>query len=112
MSLELRGQHCLRKPQKLNPLRIDHLTAQLQGNWAVNPEQQRLSCQFDFNNYHETMAFVNAIAWIAHQQDHHPDLLVSYHHCTVNLTTHSIAELSDNDFICADLIDQLLNVCE
>ena len=112
MSLELRGQHCLRKVQKLSQQGIDQLAVQLLGNWTVNAEKQILSCRFDFSNYHETMAFVNAIAWIAHQQDHHPDLLVSYNHCTVNLTTHSVAGLSDNDFICADLIDQLLNGCE
>ena len=112
MSLELRGQCCLRKVHKLSEQRIDQLSAQLQSNWAVNPENQTLACSFNFNNYHETMAFVNAVAWIAHQQDHHPDLQVSYNRCMVNLTTHSVDGLSDNDFICADLIDQLFNACK
>jgi 4a-hydroxytetrahydrobiopterin dehydratase len=54
------------------------------------------------------MAFVNAVAWIAHQQDHHPDLEVSYKRCLVRYSTHAINGLSENDFICAAKIDALL----
>lgn len=63
--------------------------------------------RFQFNNFHTTMAFVNAVAWIAHEQDHHPDLAVSYQHCTVSWNTHSVGGLSLNDFICAARVDQL-----
>lgn len=62
---------------------------------------------YHFNNYYKTMAFVNAIAWMAHQQDHHPDLLVGYNHCTVQYSTHAIQGLSENDFICAAKVDEL-----
>ena len=55
-----------------------------------------------------TMAFVNAVAWIAHREDHHPDLLVSYNRCTVRFNTHSVGGLSINDFICAAKVDGLL----
>jgi 4a-hydroxytetrahydrobiopterin dehydratase len=54
------------------------------------------------------MAFVNAVAWIAHAEDHHPDLLVSYNRCTVRFNTHSVGGLSVNDFICAAKLDALL----
>ena len=60
-----------------------------------------------FKNYHETMAFVNATAWISHREDHHPDLHVGYNQCTVSYTTHAIGGLSENDFICAAKIDAL-----
>jgi 4a-hydroxytetrahydrobiopterin dehydratase len=63
---------------------------------------------FAFTNFHDTMAFVNAVAWIAHQQDHHPDMAVSYNRCTVRWSTHSVGGLSLNDFICAARVDQLL----
>ena len=54
------------------------------------------------------MAFVNALAWIAHVEDHHPDLAVSYSRCTVRFNTHSVGGISINDFICAAKVDALL----
>lgn len=64
---------------------------------------------FSFANFHATMAFVNALAFIAHREDHHPDLQVSYNRCTVRFSTHSVGGLSINDFICAAHINALLD---
>jgi 4a-hydroxytetrahydrobiopterin dehydratase len=64
---------------------------------------------FNFADYHHTMAFVNAVAWVAHSQDHHPDLAVSYNRCTVRFNTHSVGGISINDFICAARVDALLS---
>jgi 4a-hydroxytetrahydrobiopterin dehydratase len=64
--------------------------------------------RFEFKNYYHTMAFVNAVAWIAHGEGHHPDLVVSYNACRVSYTTHAVGGLSENDFICAAKVDQLL----
>jgi 4a-hydroxytetrahydrobiopterin dehydratase len=61
-----------------------------------------------FGNFHETMAFVNALAWIAHAEDHHPDLALGYNRCTVRFNTHSVGGISINDFICAAKVDALL----
>jgi 4a-hydroxytetrahydrobiopterin dehydratase len=63
--------------------------------------------RFDFPDFHRTMAFVNAVAWIAHREDHHPDLTVGYGHCTVRFSTHSVGGVSVNDFICAAQVDAL-----
>lgn len=63
---------------------------------------------FEFKNYYRTMAFVNAVAWIAHCEGHHPDMTVGYNKCRVQLTTHAIGGLSENDFICAAKIDALM----
>lgn len=63
--------------------------------------------RYDFTDYHRTLAFVNALAWVAHTEDHHPDLLVSYAHCTVRFNTHSVGGISINDFICAAKVDAL-----
>lgn len=63
---------------------------------------------FIFEDFHHTMAFVNAVAWIAHQENHHPDLEVSYTLCTVKYRTHAIQGLSENDFICAAKIEEML----
>lgn len=66
-----------------------------------------LERKFEFTDFHKTMAFVNAVAWIAHQQDHSPDLMVSFGVCTVRFWTHSVGGVSVNDFICAARVDAL-----
>ena len=62
---------------------------------------------FRFPDYHHTMAFVNATAWISHRADHHPDIALGYNQCKVVFTTHSVNGLSVNDFNCAAKIDAL-----
>ena len=62
---------------------------------------------WQFANFHETMAFVNALAWVAHRQDHHPELQVGYNRCVVRFNTHSVGGISINDFICAARLDAL-----
>lgn len=62
---------------------------------------------FRFKNYYQTLAFANAVAWIAHREDHHPELVLNYRTCEVRYNTHSIGGISENDFICAAKIEQL-----
>jgi 4a-hydroxytetrahydrobiopterin dehydratase len=69
-----------------------------------------LTRTYEFRNYHETMAFVNATAWISHRENHHPDLTVGYKQCRVDYITHAIGCLSENDFICAAKIDALFEL--
>ena len=73
--------------------------------WIV--EDGKLVKLYPFRNYHETLAFVNALAWISHREDHHPDLQVGYNKCRVEYSTHAIGGLSGNDFICAAKADAL-----
>jgi len=86
--------------------------AQVQQHLAQAPGWQlvngAIEKRFDFADYHRTMAFVNALAWVAHVEDHHPDLLVSYGRCTVRFNTHSVGGISINDFICAAKLDALV----
>ena len=63
---------------------------------------------YEFANYFETIAFVNGLALIAHQQDHHPELKVSYNRCVVSLNTHDVQGISQSDFDCASQFDALL----
>ncbi|MDQ2732877.1 MAG: 4a-hydroxytetrahydrobiopterin dehydratase [Armatimonadota bacterium] len=84
---------------------VAHLLQQVPG-WEV--VGQEIGRTFPFKNYYETMAFVNAIAWISHAENHHPDLEVGFKKCRVRYTTHAIGGLSENDFICAAKVDQLL----
>lgn len=62
---------------------------------------------FTFKNYHETIGFVNAIAFIANAENHHPDLAVSYSRCTVRFNTHDVQGISVSDFFCASKVDAL-----
>jgi 4a-hydroxytetrahydrobiopterin dehydratase len=64
---------------------------------------------FAFANYHETLAFVNAMAWICHREDHHPELVVTYNQCVVRFNTHSVNGISVNDFICAAKVNALFS---
>lgn len=63
---------------------------------------------FRFKNYYETLSFVNAVAFIAHAKNHHPELAVSYSQCTVRFSTHDLHALSPSDFTCASQVDALL----
>ena len=81
--------------------------AQLSG-WQV--VQGELVKSYSFKNYYETMAFVNAAAWVSHREDHHPDIEVGYNQCRVRYITHAIGGLSENDFICAAKMDALFDL--
>jgi 4a-hydroxytetrahydrobiopterin dehydratase len=80
---------------------------QLAQGWQISADHKIITRDFTFKNYYQTMAFVNAIAWMAHSENHHPDLEVGYNHCLVRYTTHAIGGLSENDFICAAKVDAL-----
>lgn len=82
------------------------MLGQLSG-WTLSDDNTAIRQDFRFRNYYQTMAFVNAVAWIAHQEDHHPDLEVGYNHCLIQYSTHAVSGLSQNDFICAAKIDTL-----
>jgi 4a-hydroxytetrahydrobiopterin dehydratase len=91
----------------LTPDEITSLLSQLTG-WRLN--NHLIEKSYKFKNYYQTMAFVNAIAWVSHREDHHPDITVGYNNCRVEYTTHAINGLSENDFICAAKIDKLFEI--
>ncbi|TWG92518.1 4a-hydroxytetrahydrobiopterin dehydratase [Luteimonas sp. J16] len=93
---------------RLDEARVRELLAQLPG-WELAEEGRALVRTFRFDDYHRTMAFVNALAWIAHREDHHPDLGVHYDRCVVRYSTHDVGGLSENDFICAAKASALLD---
>jgi 4a-hydroxytetrahydrobiopterin dehydratase len=73
--------------------------------WALQGGE--ISKTFEFKNFYQTMAFANAVAWIANREDHHPDMELSYKRCKVRYSTHSVGGLSENDFICAAKIEAI-----
>ena len=91
---------------RLTEASIRELMPQLSG-WTVAEDGHALSKIFSFSDYYRTMAFVNALAHVAHVEDHHPDLSVHYDRCVVRFSTHDVGGLSENDFICAAKADAL-----
>lgn len=98
---------CEGKAGALDEAQIRALLAEVPGWERSGPE---IAKTFHFKNYYETMAFVNATAWISNRQDHHPDLEVGYNKCRVRYSTHSVGGLSENDFICAAKIEELFRL--
>ncbi|MFO7178930.1 MAG: 4a-hydroxytetrahydrobiopterin dehydratase [Pseudomonadota bacterium] len=108
MSLEKqRCTACTPETPRISEEEARKLLTQVPG-FDLAGDGTRISRTFRFANYYETMAFVNAVAFIAHREDHHPDLEVHYRTCTVTYSTHAISGLSMNDFICAAKVNALL----
>jgi len=72
--------------------------------WTGNGKA--ISKTYSFADYYHTMAFVNAVASVAHAEDHHPDMAVGYNKCTVTYSTHSVGGVSENDLICAAKVEE------
>ena len=103
--VQLVDQHCIDGAGALDPATVTGLLAQVPG-WRV--VDGRLQRTFAFRDFHQTIDFVGALAAMIHQQDHHPELTVTYQHCIVNYNTHSAGgALSQNDFICAAKADAI-----
>lgn len=105
----LAARECKPYPKGTPALNLEQVTELLREipEWTLNAGCSSISREFRFKDFHQTMAFVNAVAEIAHQTDHHPDLEVGYNRCKATFSTHSIGGLSDNDFICAARINSL-----
>lgn len=111
MAEALTKQHCKPCEGGVDPLTLEaanNLLSQIP-DWVLAKDGNEINRTFKFKNFHETMAFVNAVAWIAHQEDHHPDLEIGYSRCFIRYSTHAIGGLSANDFICAAKINRLLD---
>ena len=78
-------------------------------SWDLDKTGTSIERKFSFKGYYATMSFVNAVAYVAQQEGHHPDMKVGYNYCHISFTTHAIAGLSENDFICAAKINDLVS---
>ncbi|GAA4025516.1 4a-hydroxytetrahydrobiopterin dehydratase [Actimicrobium antarcticum] len=105
---DLLEKKCLPTVAAFTPEQITaHLA--LIGGWSLT--DGAIMRSFDFKNYYETLAFINAIAYVIHAEDHHPELVVTYNRCIVKFNTHSVnagkGGISENDFICAAKVDAI-----
>lgn len=108
--IDLARSRCKPCEGGVEPLRGEearNLLKQLQG-WQLDDDV--VSKTYTFKNHYQAVAFANAVAWISHREDHHPDMSVGYNSVHVGYTTHAIRGLSVNDFICAAKVDALFEL--
>lgn len=105
--LSRRCEPCAADVAPLDADAVAQLMAALDDDWALAADGKSIERTFVFAGYPRTISFVNAVAWIAEKEGHHPDLAVLYGKVSVSYSTHSIGGLSENDFICAVKIDRL-----
>ena len=100
---ELASRHCSPLSGPAHLLSADAVQERLNAlpGWATAENGLAIRKSFKFEDYYRTMAFVNALAFVAHREDHHPDLGVHYNRAVVRYSTHDVGGLSENDFICA-----------
>lgn len=103
---QLRSAHC-RPLEGERAMPDDAVVEQLVALPQWTSDGKRIERTYGFADYWETMAFVNAIAWVLHREDHHPELVVGYNRIVVRFDTHSVGGISTNDFICAAKTDAL-----
>ena len=104
---KLLNMQCEAKAEALQDSEIATYLQQLQGWDRAGSEIRKL---FFFRNYYETLAFVNALAFVVHKQDHHPELSVHYNKCVVAFSTHDANGITLNDFVCAAKVDALIGI--
>ena len=107
---DLANQHC--QPRKgaehaQSPEQITALLQQLPG-WELTADSRAIIKDFTFPDFRHTLGFINAVGFMANQEDHHPDIEAGYGHCQLLWSTHDVGGLSLNDFICAARVEELL----
>lgn len=107
--MELKEKHCTpcqEGTEPLKPKEVEDLKSKLRSKWEV-VDNKKLKQKFPFENFRRGMAFAQNVALIADKEDHHPDMCIHYNSVKIELSTHSIGGLSENDFILAAKIDEL-----
>lgn len=104
---EFASRHCRPLPAGTPAMTDAEVATALRSFTGWVPDDGAISKTFTFPDYQRTLAFVNAVAWIAASEDHHPDMLVQYNRCRLAYSTHSVGGISENDFICAARIEGL-----
>ncbi|MGI9245720.1 MAG: 4a-hydroxytetrahydrobiopterin dehydratase [Steroidobacteraceae bacterium] len=110
MTTPLRDRRCEALPRgtpALPPETAREHLRQLDPAWRIADDGRSLRRAFGFEDFYRTMAFLNAVAWLANAEDHHPDFEAGYNYVRLAFSTHTVGGLSLNDFICAAKIDAL-----
>jgi 4a-hydroxytetrahydrobiopterin dehydratase len=107
---DLTNKHCVPCEGGVDTIKreaAEQMLADLPG-WELSDDGKMISRRFEFKGFFRTMSFINAMAWVVNNENHHPDFSAGYNYCDVGFTTHAIDGLSENDFICAARINALV----
>lgn len=107
--MELKNKKCLPCEggiPKLNSDEISSFMKSVHHAWTLT-DDLKLRRKFSFVNFRHTMEFVNSVAMLAEEEGHHPEMCISYGNCIIEIWTHAIKGLSENDFILATKIDDI-----
>ena len=107
---DLTDKHCVPCEGGVDPIDPEtarKMLADLPG-WELSDDGKMISRRFEFPGFFRTVAFINAMAWIVNNENHHPDFSAGYNYCVMGFTTHAIDGLSENDFICAAKVSALV----
>src|SRR5450755_2938522 len=105
--MSLTDKRSVHKATKLDPGQTETLLLEVPG-YKTDDKRALIHKEYSFKDFYETIAFVNALAYIANQEDHHPDLAASFDKCKVSFSTHDAGGLTENDFICAARVNALI----
>lgn len=108
--MDLTQKHCVPCEGGIPPLldqKEDELIKQIPSWILLRDGTHKIRCQFKFKNFKEAIAFVNKVAEIAESEGHHPDIYIFYNKVQLDLFTHAVGGLSENDFIMAAKINNL-----
>ena len=107
---DLTDKHCVPCEGGVDAIKRNDAEAMLTDipGWELSADAKMISRRFEFKGFFRTMSFINAMAWVVNNENHHPDFSAGYNYCEVGFTTHAIDGLSENDFICAAKLNALL----
>ncbi len=105
---ELARKKCSHVESSVEPLTDAQVEPLLKGLAGWQRDGKKIIKEYKFKDHYQTQAFTNAVMWVSHREDHHPSLTVGYNTCQVEYWTHTVGGLSENDFICAAKVDNLL----
>ena len=110
MDIDLTKKKCVpceRGTKPFDKKEVEKYRGLLTADWKVSHDYKTIARSFKFKNFKEAMKFVNHVAAIAEKEGHHPDIYISYNKVDIELWTHAIDGLSDNDFILAAKVERL-----
>ena len=106
--MKLAHKKCVPCESGMPPMLPEEVKKYLEQVQSWHSDNLKIWKEFKFRNFIETMGFVNKAALLAQEEGHHPDMEVHYSRVKIELWTHAIGGLSENDFILAAKIDQLI----
>lgn len=107
---DLSSRQCVPCEGGVAPMNRAEAKAMMKGleGWQISEDGKMISRRFEFRGFFRTMSFINAMAWVVNEQGHHPDFSAGYNYCEVGFSTHAADGLTENDFICASRVNDLL----